>query len=232
MRLDTIDVPIQPLPTMVSTYTYHSQVLSEALKRMFGLYLVPATKPEVKAELEKSGYDNEMGFVVNRSKHWFAVRMIRGAFWLLDSMNKQPIPLSPFTLAETLSHHLGSSGSLFVVRGGSLPDPRSIRQAVSDARISENLGEWHDEKDLLQLHRGKDGSSHVPIGPGQRLDGHPIGGEGVTSLNGEDEGIARVIALSLEEIEKFPSLLEEPPASCVDSVRVQVGFICEKWIAG
>ncbi len=234
MRLDTIDVPTQPLPRMISTNMYHPQVLSEALKRMFGLYLVPASKPEVKTKLEKSGYDSEMGFVVNRSNHWFAVRMIHGTFWLLDSMNKQPIPLSPFTLAETLSHHLGPSGSLFVVRGGSLPDPGTIRQAVTAARISEKLGEWHDEKDLLQLHRGKDGSSHVPIGPGQRLDGHPVGGEGVTGLNNEDEGIARAIALSLEEIEreKFPSLLEEPPASCVDSVRVQVGFTCEKRIAG
>ncbi len=224
---------LQPLPTMLSIETYHPQVLSEALRRMFGLYLVPASKPEVKTKLEKSGYDSEMGFVVNRSNHWFAIRVIRGTFWLLDSMQKQPTPLSPFTLAETLSYHLGTSGNLFVVRGGSLPDPGTIRQAIAPTGISENLGEWHDEKDLFQLHRGKDGSSPVPIGPGQRLDGHPVGG-GVAGLTGEDEGIARAIALSLEEIEreKFPPLLEEPPASCIDVVRVQVSFTFEKRLVG
>ncbi len=219
----------------ININTYHLQVLSEALKRAFGLYLVPASKPEVKTKLEKSGYDSEMGFVLNRSNHWFVVRMIRGTFWMIDSMQKHPITLSPFTLTKTLAHHLGPSGSLFVVRGGSLPDSGTIRQAVADAGISENLGEWYDEKELLQLNRGKDGCNHVTFGPGQRLDGHPVRGEGVTGLSGEDEGIARAIALSLEEIEreKFPALNEGPSnSSSMNVARVQVGYICEERLSG
>lgn len=83
------------------------QVLSTALKRMYGVYLVSAGSESV-GQLRTTGYGGESAFVLNRHAHWVTIRSIGGAYWDLNSMLDNPgewvVCVYPFSLSLSHTH--------------------------------------------------------------------------------------------------------------------------------
>ena len=75
-------------------------VLRAALKSQYGLDL-----PNVMAKgVGDFGDVTTMaGFICNKSAHWFAIRMINGRFWNLNSTEERPKTISHFKLATEIA---------------------------------------------------------------------------------------------------------------------------------
>jgi ataxin-3 len=75
--------------------------------------------------------NNETAFLCHLSSHWFAVRKVSGAWFLLDSLKKEPYKLTD-TYFKYLNMKVNSTymngilkqgGRAFIVKGGNLKEP-------------------------------------------------------------------------------------------------------------
>ena len=174
------------------------EVLRAALNSKYGLDL-----PNVLSERARAlGDVTEMsGFICNKSAHWFAIRMINGRFWNLNSMEERPSTISHFKLATEIAGYQSSGYTVFCVRDG-LPPP-----CTTEAQLKQGLPQyWWKERDLVSG-KGKDAATAATdvwrnVGSGMRLDG------GSTSSNSnviegltEEEMLQMALSASLQQTE-------------------------------
>ncbi|CAM9161323.1 unnamed protein product [Choristocarpus tenellus] len=183
------------------TGNFSIQVLSEAIKRSHGLYLVSADSESVRGKLSTTGYHREGGFLCNKQSHWFAIRSIGGTYWNLNSTLGFPDRISTFHLEVALDQLRSDGYSVFVVRGGELPMARE--NPGQGARDS-----WYRVEELMAVARGttsKPATAATDVwlnsGPGQRLDGGGGSGWGQRPWDGltEDEQLALALSTSVGE---------------------------------
>jgi len=156
------------------------EVLRAALSSKYGLDL-----PNVLSERARAlGDVTEMsGFICNKSAHWFAIRMINGRFWNLNSMEERPSTISHFKLATEIAGYQSSGYTVFCVRDG-LPPP-----CTTEAQLKQGLPQyWWKEKDLVSG-KGKNAATAATdvwrnVGSGMRLDG-----QSTTSSSNAIEGL-------------------------------------------
>ena len=154
------------------------EVLKCALQNASDLELVPwFPEAAVKRNEDPSG---EVGFIVNWSNHWYAIRKVGEHWWDLNSVNPTPLHVSSFYLSAFLAQLVQDGYSVFAVRG---MYPRGQR----DSSVTSKY--WHLESSLLPP---PDRSPAAPFSwTGRRLDEAPA------PPMTEDEQLAQAIALSL-----------------------------------
>ena len=175
-------------------------MLRAALKSKYDLDLPNVLAKRV-AEL---GDVTEMeGFICNKSAHWFAIRMINGRFWNLNSMEERPQIISHFKLATEIAGYQSSGYTVFCVHNG-LPPP-----CTTEAQMKQGLPQyWWKEKDLVSG-KGKNAATAATdvwrnVGSGMRLDGQSTTSnsnsnviEGLT----EEEMLQMALSASLQQTE-------------------------------
>ncbi|KAG8461729.1 hypothetical protein KFE25_001347 [Diacronema lutheri] len=90
------------------------QVITQALEHL-GLSATPIGASSMRGVAARP--EAEVGFIFNRSEHWFSVRRLGTAFFDLNSMQPRPRVLSVAQLSETFAHAAAHGYSVFVVRG-------------------------------------------------------------------------------------------------------------------
>lgn len=215
------------------------QVLSEALSRSHGIRLVPISK-KGEGAITTTGYEAESGFVCNKSDHWFTMRRINGKYWNLNSTLEAPERITTFALEANIHQYELDGYSVFVVRGGTLPEPPG-----DGPDSGGSPADWYNEDALLG--RSKDTGRIAGIGglstttttqspkkskwegagAGHRLsaDNGGAGGASVTDLTGmtEEEQMEHAINLSLTQEAPLATLeLPEEPNAGPGVIRVQV----------
>ena len=197
-------------------------MLRAALKSKYNLDL-----PNVKAQrVSELGDVTEMsGFICNKSAHWFAIRMINGRFWNLNSMKERPEIISHFKLATEIAGYQSSGYTVFCVKDGLPPT------CQTESQRKEGLPQyWWKEKDLVSG-KGKDAVTAATdvwrnVGSGMRLDGRSTNTnenriEGLT----EDEMLQMALAASLEPTtattaEEKVTLTSEPEKGTPDVASI------------
>lgn len=193
------------------------EVLKEALRRQYGL-----TLPHLSAQDLLSGRDitDMQGFLCHKSDHWFAIRLVGGRFWNLNSMLEIPVVVSHFQLATEMGKWKNEGYTVFCVPSG-LPTA-GVKLGTDPA--------WHCMADLLQGRATSDSSRRNAwenVGSGMRLDGQ----QAARSIEGlsEEEQLQLALAESLNsttanrtvtEIQSI-SVPEEPPAGTPGAARIQ-----------
>ena len=203
-------------------------MLRAALKNEYDLDL-----PNVLSErVSGLGDVTEMaGFICNKSAHWFAIRMINGRFWNLNSMEERPTTISHFKLATEIAGFQSSGYTVFCVRDG-LPPP-----CTTEAQLKQGLPQyWWKEKDLVSG-KGKNAATAATdvwrnVGSGMRLDGRSTAMnsnviEGLT----EEEMLQMALSASLEPttattttLEEQVTLTSEPEKGTHDIASIQFRF--------
>jgi ataxin-3 len=142
------------------------EVLRSALMTQYGLSL-----PNIRQEgaLEGTDIADVEGFICNKDAHWFAIRLIHGRYWNLNSTLEQPKLISHFSLATEMEALQNSGYSVFCVIKG-LPAP--CNSAAGTSRGQPQY--WWKEDDLLQGKTNATTAATDPwraVGGGMRLDG-------------------------------------------------------------
>jgi Ataxin-3 len=198
------------------------EVLRAALRSHYGLELPSIRQAGV---AEGVGDVTQMeGFICNKQAHWFAIRLINGRFWNLNSTKEQPEIISHFNLAKDIQSLVADGYSVFVVPTG-LPAP-----CISKAQRGRGKPEfWWREHDLVKgKGRAAINGATDPwkdVGSGQRLDGRAGSSNNDLGDMTEDEMLQMALAASLDTTvgtakDALPVLTAEPPAGS-DSVRIQ-----------
>lgn len=202
------------------------EVLKAALQHEFGI-----TLPHLSQQDLLSGKDitDMQGFLCHKSDHWFAIRLIGGRFWNLNSMLERPGIVSHFELATEMEKWANQGYTIFCVPSG-LPEGGI---EISSQGTTEN---WHKMSDLLQG-RSTEKDPWQNVGSGMRLDGVSTmpSSVAVTSTEGltEDEQIQMALQASLEPApatktngnaapeQALPPVPPEPTQGDKDAVRIQ-----------
>lgn len=102
---------------MDNTGNFSFEVLQFALKLVCDVELISWTGEEGR---ERGDPAEESGYIINRHKHWFAIRKIKDHWWNLDSLLDRPQHVSPFYLTAMLSQFREEGCSVFLIRGALL----------------------------------------------------------------------------------------------------------------
>ena len=181
------------------------QVLLEALTRVTALAAIPIRSESARDALARP--TAEVGFICNRSQHWFPIRRLGGVWFDLNSMLPTPKALSDTHLQMYLQQNIAEGYSIYVVRGsfphtpfdGGREGEVKARQAAADCSAAERGG------------AGAAGAKAEPVvvafsGAGQSLggDGATGGGAAPTAIDPDllaaaqdDPELAAAIAASL-----------------------------------
>jgi Ataxin-3 len=119
------------------------QVLRVALQNCKGVDLVPWFQKKGEASVDVS---RQLGFVINRSNHWFALRRVGGRWWDLNSTIDRPDNLSDTALVSELSALRASGCSVFIAQGGTLA---SVGNPNELELPRGSTGVWYAEDDLI-----------------------------------------------------------------------------------
>lgn len=124
----------------------------------------------------------EIGFIVNRDSHWFAIRRINNHWWNLNSSQDKPEHIGDFYLGAFLSQLSSDGYSVFVAHGDF---PHVHGEGGNGGPF------WHRESDILK--KGSNSEVEKFSGQGMRLGG-------IADDEDEDAQIARAIALSFQDM--------------------------------
>jgi len=91
------------------------QVIIEALRRQAGLHIEPLDSPTVIKIRDNPGLAK--AFICNMADHWFAVRKIGSAWFILNSLNEAPRPISQFYMEEYITLLYKRGHSIYVIEG-------------------------------------------------------------------------------------------------------------------
>lgn len=198
------------------------EVLRAALRSKYDLDL-----PNVMAKsVSNFGDVTEMeGFICNKDSHWFAIRLINGRFWNLNSMKERPETISHFKLATEIAGFQSSGYTVFCVPFG-LPPP-----CTTKAQRQRGLPEYWWKEDDLVKGKGKNAVTAATntwdsVGSGMRLDGRSTTMDG-NQLEGltEDEMLQMALKASLESTKTSPevtvTLTPEPAKGTPDAASIQ-----------
>ena len=162
------------------TGNFSIQVIRTALK-MYSIELLSWSSSEEKLT---DPLQEELGFIINRQSHWFAIRKINGRWWNLNSTLERPQFISPTYLSAYLTQLRAENFFVFIARG----IPPSIPEESS---FSSSAGQYFEE----QLLWGEGTQKPTGLVPFSGV-AHRLGGVDETSSS-EDADLARAIALSL-----------------------------------
>lgn len=166
------------------------------------------------------------GFICNKSAHWFAIRMINGRFWSLNSMKERPQIISHFKLATEIAGYQDSGYTVFCVRDGLPP------VCKAESQMRQGMPQyWWKEKDLVSG-KGKDAVTAATdiwcnVGNGMRLDGKLMNmNQNIIDGLTEDEMIQMALTASLEQKaatkdKEKVSLTTEPKIGTSDVTSIQ-----------
>ena len=104
---------------MDASGNFSFDVLNTALKNSFGCELISWTCEQGRNQIDP---ENEIGFVINRHAHWYSLRKIEKQWWNLDSLIDKPENISHFYVNAYVAQLRNEGSSVFLVRGGSLPE--------------------------------------------------------------------------------------------------------------
>mmetsp|Transcript_33108 Transcript_33108/g.78238 ORF Transcript_33108/g.78238 Transcript_33108/m.78238 type:complete len:359 (-) Transcript_33108:836-1912(-) len=200
------------------------EVLRAALRNKYGLDLPNVLAEAVSNFGDVTGFE---GFICNRDAHWFAIRMINGRFWNLNSMEERPEIISHFKLATEIAGFQNSGYTVFCVPNGLPP------ACTTKAQREEGLPQYWWKEDGLVKGKGKDAVNAATdtwsnVGSGIRLDGRSTTSnenqiEGLT----EDQMVQMALKASLESVaapsvekEKI-TLTPEPSKGTPETARIQ-----------
>jgi ataxin-3 len=164
------------------------QVLRSALQ-YYSIELISWSSTD---ELLTDPLKEEIGFIINKQSHWFAIRKINNKWWNLNSTLEIPELISSFHLVAFLSQLRSEKYFVFIARGH-VP-------TLNDDVEERGTGRMFEESDLLQGKVGSTTTSTTPAvipfsGTGRKL------GSSDTSVvltgNAEEDDLARAIAMSL-----------------------------------
>lgn len=213
-------------------------VLRLALARFGAIELIPFQKISFSQPSSRGGGEGErdkaaeaagdltqeLGFLVNRAEHWFALRRVGRRWWNLNStLERGPEEVGRFYLSAFLEALVAEGYSVFLVRGEGLPERGYPEEGGGHGR--RDIGMWYRVSDLVAggqrrggdgeggergkrglwgrlTGRGRDVAGEGTTGMGAGGKGGEEGGQaGTTGTEGgsEEEELARVIAMSLEE---------------------------------
>eukprot|EP00529_Nitzschia_sp_RCC80_P031177 CAMPEP_0113507378 /NCGR_PEP_ID=MMETSP0014_2-20120614/36430_1 /TAXON_ID=2857 /ORGANISM="Nitzschia sp." /LENGTH=365 /DNA_ID=CAMNT_0000402977 /DNA_START=173 /DNA_END=1270 /DNA_ORIENTATION=+ /assembly_acc=CAM_ASM_000159 len=176
------------------------------------------------------------GFICHKDAHWFAIRMINGRFWNLNSMADRPTTISHFNLATEIAGFQKSGYTVFCVPVG-LPPP-----CTSKAQRQRGLPEfWWKERDLVAGKTNAITGATDPwrnTGSGMRLDGQSTSTSSSANHNieglTEEEMLQMALAASMDpsasaaagtratQVVESVELTAEPPAGTAGSTRIQL----------
>jgi ataxin-3 len=148
------------------------QVLRAALQKAFGLNLVSISSSEMRSS--STDLTTLSGFILNRSNHWFTVRLINDNFWVLDSLKERPERISHFRLAAELQAYTDQGYCVFAASstsGEQLPKPPEEEWELERGRAEC----WWKEEDLKKNNTEQAGARLDTdvwrnLGTGVRLD--------------------------------------------------------------
>jgi Ataxin-3 len=186
------------------------EVLKAALQNSTNIELIPWF-PMVALERNEDP-SSEIGFIVNRANHWFAVRRVGNHWWDLNSFNSAPQHISMFYLSAFLAQLAQDGYSVFAARGNFPKIDRSDIQSMPKL--------WHPEANLLpagiaKSQQGGAAGQQSFQGTGHRLGGPKTAASSAPTLSStggamtEDEELAHAIAMSLAESQQEPVLSEK-----------------------
>ena len=168
------------------------EVLRSALMTQYGLSL-----PNIRQEgaLEGTDIAEVEGFICNKDAHWFAIRLIHGRYWNLNSTLRRPKLISHFSLATEMQELQNQGYSVFCVVNG-LPAPCTSAAGTSRGQPQY----WWKEEDLLAGKTNALTAATDPwraVGGGMRLDGKSTA---TTTTASSSTGIADMGDLTEEEM--------------------------------
>ena len=208
------------------------QVLSEALKRSHGLTLEDARTDSGRALLRDPS--SQLGFVLNRSSHWYCLRKLEGVWWRLNSSEANPERLSQPDLVNSLAHLSDANWSIFVVHEepGSFPmpmlrDPADAEHWVDTAKPRGESSRFGGTMSgPLRPPSPKfapfSGAGNTLGGGGGVATGTAAAAAAASDAGGEDAQLALALAMSrdLAGVERLKTRLPAQPADGAAAARV------------
>jgi len=174
------------------------EVLRSALKKKYGLELPNVLAKGLNDRFGMNDVTEMSGFICNKEAHWFAIRLINGRFWNLNSMEERPQTISHFKLATEIAGYQNSGYTVFCVPNG-LPPP-----CTTKVQRENGLPQYWWKEDDLVKGKGKDAVTAATdtwntAGSGIRLDGEPANND-LNTIDGltEDEMLQMALQASLE----------------------------------
>ncbi|KAF7387355.1 hypothetical protein HZH68_013032 [Vespula germanica] len=107
----------QPSENMDDSGYFSVQVISSALKGVWGLELVPYNSTEPAALMAQNDPSQMKAYICNYKGHWFTIRKIGTQWFNLNSMLSGPQLISDTYLAMYLAQLLQEGYSIFIVIG-------------------------------------------------------------------------------------------------------------------
>lgn len=139
------------------------EVLLAAVQNQFGVPLVHSSQ-------STQDFASQQGFLCHKSDHWFAIRLVGGRYWNLNSMKERPTVISHFTLATDIEKWQKEGYTVYCIASG-LPEggvkPKSGINSVNGS-LKAN---WHRMSDLLKGKSTTKDPWEDLSGAGMRLDG-------------------------------------------------------------
>jgi ataxin-3 len=183
------------------------EVLRRALSQTHRLELTAISGEAAKS---MNPMNEEVGFIVNRSSHWFTIRKIRGRWWNLNSTLGRPEAISDLFLSAFLSQLSGKGWQVFVACGdksGLAKCSGAVPNDWYDPRL------WYTEAEL-----SSPASSSAPAKPAPFSGkGMKLGGDAVSSPS--DDASEALVMQMLAEDEGDPELAEALRLSMQEAVK-------------
>jgi ataxin-3 len=183
------------------------EVLRRALSQTHRLELTAISGEAAKS---MNPMNEEVGFIVNRSSHWFTIRKIRGRWWNLNSTLGRPEAISDLFLSAFLSQLSGKGWQVFVACGdksGLAKSSGAVPNDWYDPRL------WYTEAEL-----SSPASSSAPAKPAPFSGkGMKLGGDAVSSPS--DDASEALVMQMLAEDEGDPELAEALRLSMQEAVK-------------
>lgn len=168
-----------------NTGNFSFNVLQSALQSVCDVELISWSGEEGR---ERGDPAQEAGFIINREKHWFALRKVKDHWWNLDSLLDRPEYVSPFYLTALLSQFRADGCSVFLVRGALL-DAGTYRYGDHD---TTPWVVWWRESQLLPSSHSSSQQQHS-TGP---ISSHLLAAAATAQEEDMDEELMLAIAMS------------------------------------
>jgi len=181
------------------------QVLSTALKNMFGMELEDSRRPENKNLMQRP--DAQTGFVLNRHSHWYCLRKLDNQWWSCNSTQMAPEKITSsgnFSGLSTELRNLQSDNwTVFVVKGDKWPAPAPRNQGAPASNWVDPANPPRDPNEPAEFRnaapRKEEPKFTAFTGQGQTLGGgskRPAPAD-MTGMS-EDEQLAMALSMSQE----------------------------------
>jgi len=175
------------------------EVLRRALSQTHRLELTAISGEAAKS---MNPMNEEVGFIVNRSSHWFTIRKIRGRWWNLNSTLGRPEAISDLFLSAFLSQLSGKGWQVFVACGDKSALVKSSG-AVPNDWYDPRL--WYTESELSSPASSSSAPAKPPPFSGK---GMKLGGDAASACSPSDDASEALVMQMLAEDEGDPELAE------------------------